>query len=89
MFIFLLKCISSNSSDGTDGGELSDKIFEKKFCFVQLNDGQIAEVIYPEEEDMNIANIKKAIASAFQANFAQEKLRRETDVSGIYNSHYE
>ena len=67
---------------------LNALLFAKDFCFVQTADGQIADVIYPHGENIQVANVKKSIASAFQANFRREDTREETDVSGAHRASY-
>ena len=67
---------------------LNDLLFAKDFCFVQTADGQIADIIYPHGENIEVANIKKSLASAFQANFRREGSREETDVSGAHRASY-
>ena len=67
---------------------LNDLLFAKDFCFVQRANGIITNVIYPHGENIQVANIKKSIASAFQANFKQDSAREETDVSGAHRASY-
>ena len=93
----LQKFINLTVEDAGDGiGQLSpqasnllnDLLFAKDFCFVQTADGKIANVIYPHGENIQVANIKKSIASAFQASFKKETAVEETDVSGMYRASY-
>ena len=82
-----------DAGDGTarlkpEGDDLNDQLFAKGFCFVQTADGLIADVIYPEGENTQVANIKKSIASAFQANFQNKGAREEADVSGVARARY-
>lgn len=66
----------------------NDLLFAKDFCFVQTADGKIADVIYPQGENIQVANVKKSIASAFQANFRKDSIREEMDVSGAHMASY-
>ncbi len=82
-----------DAGDGTarlkpEGDNLNDQLFAKGFCFVQTADGLIADVIYPEGENTQVANIKKSIASAFQANLQSKGAREEADVSGVARASY-
>ena len=72
----------------SQGGNFNDLLFAKDFCFVQTADGKIADVIYPQGENIQVANIKKSIASAFQANFRKDSAREEMDVSGAHRASY-
>ena len=63
-------------------------LFGKRFCFVQAVDGRVVNVSYPNSEMMEIANVKKGIASAFQANFKKELNRFEGDAGGLYMARY-
>ena len=82
-----------DAGDGTSqlspqAGNFNDLLFAKHFCFVQTADGKIADVIYPQGENIQVANIKKSIASAFQANFRKDSAREEMDVSGAHRASY-
>ena len=70
------------------GDDLNDQLFSKGFCFIQTADGRIADVVYPEGENTQVINIKKSIASAFQANFQNRTAREEADVSGVAQASY-
>ena len=82
-----------DAGDGTSqlspqAGSLNDLLFAKDFCFVQTADGKIADVMYPNGESIQVANVKKSLASAFQANFKKENAREEADVSGVHRASY-
>ena len=82
-----------DAGDGTSrlspqAGNFNDLLFAKDFCFVQTADGKIADVMYPQGENIQVANIKKSIASAFQANFRKDSAREEMDVSGAHRASY-
>lgn len=38
------------------------------FCFVQTTDGKVAEVYYPQNELLEVVNIKKGITATFQSH---------------------
>lgn len=58
------------------------------FCFLRSKDGSLLKVFHPRNERMDIVNLKKAIVSAFQANFAKTKTKVETDAQSKHTSHY-
>ena len=60
----------------------------KWFCFAQSTTGKILGVFHPKNEDREIVNFKKAIASAFQANFRKTTERDERDSQSFHRSHY-
>ena len=63
-------------------------MYSKGFCFVQADDGRVVNVSYPKSEKMEVANAKKGIVSAFQANFEKELTRMEGDAAGRYLARY-
>jgi hypothetical protein len=63
-------------------------LYSKGFCFVQADDGRVVNVSYPKSEKMEVANAKKGIVSAFQANFEKELTRMEGDAAGRYLARY-
>ena len=58
------------------------------FHFVQTEDGSIPVTIFSREEDREIVNIKKAVVSAFQANFEGSKFKEEADPQSLHKSEY-
>ena len=58
------------------------------FKFVQTEDGSIPAVFHPDAEDNNAVNFKKAIASAFQANFKGTPTTVEADTQSLHTSEY-
>ena len=91
----LQELINSTVEDAGDGTsrvredeDVTQRQFQKGFCFIQTADGRISDVLYTEAENIHIANIKKAITGAFQANFDGQDSREEADASGLYNAHY-
>ena len=91
----LQEFINSTVVDAGDGNSqmspwisLSNLLFAKEFCFVQTDDGRIVDVMYPSGENIQVANIKKSIASAFQASFKYEPTREEADAGGVHRATY-
>ena len=58
------------------------------FEFVQTEDGSIPVTRYSREEDPEVINIKKAIVSAFQANFKGTKVKEEADPQSYHKAEY-
>ena len=58
------------------------------FHFIQTEDGSIVDVRYSREEDSEVINTKKAIVSAFQANFKGTKVKEEADPQSLHKAHY-
>ena len=58
------------------------------FCFVQTNEGKIVSVQYNPSELTAVVNFKKAIASAFQANFKRTSEEVEEDTQSRHVSYY-
>ena len=58
------------------------------FKFVQTEDGSIPAIYYSREEDREIVNTKKAIVSAFQANFLGTKVKEEADLQSMHKAIY-
>ena len=91
--IFYLDFNSGTTAEEDSSGDTLHRIgieglFGKRFCFVQADDGRVVNVSYPNSERMEIANVKKGIASAFQANFKKELNRFEGDAGGLYLARY-
>ena len=61
------------------------KKFEKMFCFVQLENGTVAYVLHARNDDVQVLNIKKAIASLFQVSL--EKGEHDVEEKGSTNEH--
>ena len=60
-----------------------------EFCYVQTSDGKIVSVHYGTAENHEAINIKRSIASTFQANFKRNKGDvKEADASSVHTSHY-
>ena len=58
------------------------------FHFAQTEDGSIPATYYSREEDGEIVNTKKAIVSAFQANFLGTKVKEEADLQSMHKAIY-
>ena len=58
------------------------------FEFVQTEDGSIPVIRHSREEDAEVINIKKAVASAFQANFKGTKVKEEADPQSHHKAEY-
>ena len=58
------------------------------FHFVQTEDGSIPIIRHSREEDGEVINTKKAIVSAFQANFMGTEQKEEADPQSLHRSHY-
>ena len=60
-----------------------------EFCYVQTSDGKIVSVHYGTTENDDGINLKRSIASSFQANFEGHNLDiEEADASSLHTSHY-
>lgn len=62
--------------------------FSGWFCFVQTSDGQVVLVFHSPNEEIEVVNLKKGIASSFQANFLETVNETETDTQSRHTSHY-
>jgi HEAT repeat protein len=58
------------------------------FCFVQTSFGQVVSVFHSTTEEVEVVNIKKGIASAFQANLRGTTEETEIDPQSKHTSHY-
>ena len=58
------------------------------FHFAQTEDGSIPATYYSREEKGEIVNTKKAIVSAFQANFLGTKVKEEADLQSMHKAIY-
>ena len=58
------------------------------FHFIQTEDGSIPSVRHSREEDKEIVNTKKAMVSAFQANFMGTKVKEESDPQSLHMARY-
>ena len=58
------------------------------FCFVQTTFGQVVSVFHSTTEEVEVVNIKKGIAAAFQANLRGTTEETEIDPQSKHTSHY-
>ena len=89
MYITSASVDSSTEKRGTRG--LMQKLtsmLSKGVYFVQTEDGSIPSTYYSREEDPEMINSKKAIISAFQANFKGTKVKLEADPQSIHKAKY-
>ena len=77
----------SKDSSKAHQSEYSQRM-QKWFKFLQRVDGSVPAVYHFKEEEPEIANIKKAIASCFQANFEGTAMREEADPQSVHKAEY-
>ena len=58
------------------------------FQFVQTEDGSIPVTRFSREEDREVVHIKKAVVSAFQANFKGTSTKEEADPQSLHTAEY-
>ena len=83
--------VEISDSDNVNGDKVPRDYNAKMkgwFQFVQTEDGSIPVTRYSREEDHEIVNIKKAVASAFQANFKGTSTREEADPQSLHTAEY-
>ena len=68
--------------------ESANKLLSGEFCFVQGEDGKVLSVYHDPSEKTEIANYKKGIAAAFQANFKNTEVEVEEDTQSKHYAHY-
>lgn len=89
-FYFLYRSTLEYSSENENASSsfLTDE-FNGEFCYVQTSDGKIVSIHYGMTDNYEGINIKRSIASTFQANFDSKKEAvEETDAGSIHISHY-
>ena len=82
---------SANDTDTNAGGQKKQNVtilFSRPFHFIQLEDGTIPVTYFPKEDAHQVVNVKKAIVSAFQANFKGTKTKQEADPQSLHNAEY-
>ena len=87
--------IEENEKDSEAKGETKREEALKRslllsgwFFFVQTEDGSIPITLYSREDNQEVVNMKKAIVSAFQANFAGTKIKEEADPQSLHKAEY-
>jgi len=65
-----------------------EKSLKGKFCYLQSDDGKMVSIHYSPTDDHEGINIKRGIASAFQANFENKTETEESDPGSLHVSHY-
>lgn len=65
-----------------------EELLKKPFCFIQTSNGKIVSVQHDKNETTSVANFKKGIVSAFQANFKRTTSEVESDYQSSHISHY-
>ena len=79
---------SEDESASTGSLSLTNEL-DGEFCYVQTSDGKIVSIHYALTDNYKGINIKRSIASTFQANFDSHKEDiEETDASSVHTSHY-
>ena len=78
---------SENGNDETAVRDYNAKM-AGWFQFVQTEDGSIPVTRFSREEDREIVNIKKAVVSAFQANFKGTSTKEEADPQSLHTAEY-
>ena len=59
-----------------------------ELCYVQTSNGKIVSIHHALSDSYEGINIKRSIASTFQANFDGNQDVEETDAGSIHTSHY-
>ena len=83
--------IERRKDDSKDSSEALNEYsqhMQNPFKFVQAADGSVPAVIHSKDEDPEVVNIKKAIASTFQANFEGSREKVESDPQSLHVSEY-
>ena len=80
--------IESNSATVNTHMPSFKERMSKSFQYAQTKDGAIPATYFSREEDAEVANLKKAIVSAFQANFDGTELRKEVDTQSVHSAKY-
>ena len=77
-----------NSEDSDTSVQVFNDRTKGLFQFVQTEDGSVPVVLHSREEDSEITNLKKAIVSAFQANFWGTTEKEEADPQSLHKAKY-
>eukprot|EP00731_Ephydatia_muelleri_P006951 Em0003g1199a len=68
--------------------DAANTLIKGPFCFIQTSEGKVVLVAHDPNEKPAVVNLKKAIASAFQANFKNTAREEEEDAQSRHISHY-
>ena len=79
---------NSDSGEGDHTVPIIDDKMKAWFKFVQTQDGSVPAVLHSREENSEVLNVKKAIASAFQANFLGTGVKEEADPQSTHKAEY-
>ena len=79
---------SENMNDDEAVRDYNAKMMKGWFQFVQTEDGSIPVTRFSREENREIVNIKKAVVSAFQANFEGSSVKEEADPQSLHKAEY-
>lgn len=79
---------SSTSNDQDITAAILKGKLKGEFCYVQAESGKIVSIHYSPTADEEGINIKRAITSAFQANFDKQQEVEESDPGSTHISHY-
>jgi len=79
---------TSDKLSGDKFAAFTAKKLKGEFCYVQTQDGKIAAVHFSPTDSHDGINIKRGIASAFQANFDHKEEVEELDPGSQHISHY-
>jgi len=72
-----------------DQQQLLADALKGEFCYIQRSDGKIVSVHYATTDNSDVINIKRSIASTFQAKFDNNTGDvEEVDAGSIHTSHY-
>ena len=79
---------SSNEQSQEKTAEFIKDSLKGEFCYLQTIDGKIVSIHYSPIDDREGINVKRGIASAFQANFDRKTETEESDPGSLHVSHY-
>lgn len=95
MYILKFYTCSDTANYTSNAQRLNDTIaafledeLKGEFCYIQTHNGKIVSVHFSPTENQQGLNIKKGIATAFQANFDNAKETEESDPGSTHVSHY-
>ena len=77
------------SSTTENAGSILPDELGGELCYVQTANGKIVSIHYEMTDNTEVTNIKRSIASAFQANYnSNEEDVEEVDAGSVHTSHY-